>query len=323
LRDLRIVRQAAKDSLNALLKRAFAITTFYPLPSGNAYYYLTPERMAEIAGEPVGDAIVEAFFVLETSGPARLGLGRFLPSTPLRVALDRGLRDRTANFAPREGGLRDVPPALAREFLARLRPEVEEMVEAARSVAEASADRLVAEASGRAKTHFAAERARVETLVAIDDPGRPALLAAVAFARRNAFAAGVEGRVEFFAADWFGALKPGGEPFDVIVSNPPYVTHSALSELQPEIVHHEPHLALDGGPDGLKSYRAIIGAAGSHLAPGGALLLEIGSDQREAVQRIAAQAGGYDDVQCVADYAGRDRVVTLRKKGVAADQKIC
>ena len=147
--------------------------------------------------------------------------------------------------------------------------------------------------------------------------------AAVATARRNALAAGVGGRVEFFAADWFSALKQGGEPFDVIVSNPPYVTRSALAELQPEIVRHEPHLALDGGPDGLKSYRAIIGAAGCHLAPGGALLLEIGSDQREAVQRIAAQAGGFDDVQCVADYAGRDRVVALRKKGVAADQKIC
>jgi len=147
--------------------------------------------------------------------------------------------------------------------------------------------------------------------------------AAVATARRNARAAGVGGRVEFFAADWFSAIKRGCEPFDVIVSNPPYVTRSALTELQPEIVRHEPHLALDGGPDGLNSYRAIIGAAGSHLAPGGALLLEIGSDQREAVLRIAAQAGGYDDVRCVADYAGRDRVVTLRKKDVAADQKIC
>jgi release factor glutamine methyltransferase len=147
--------------------------------------------------------------------------------------------------------------------------------------------------------------------------------AAAATARSNAHAAGVGGQVEFFAADWFSAFKQGGEPFDVIVSNPPYVVHSALAELQPEIVHHEPHLALDGGPDGLKSYRAIIGAAGSHLAPGGVLLLEIGCDQREAVQRVAAQAGGYEDIQCAADYAGRDRVVALRKKGVAANQKIC
>ncbi|HSO60917.1 MAG TPA: peptide chain release factor N(5)-glutamine methyltransferase [Desulfobacterales bacterium] len=148
-------------------------------------------------------------------------------------------------------------------------------------------------------------------------------IAAVACARRNARAAGIGGRVDFFAADWFSAIKRGCEPFDVIVSNPPYVVRSALAELQPEIVRHEPHLALDGGPDGLNSYRAIIGAAGSHLAPGGALLLEIGSDQREAVLGIAAQAGGYDDGRCVADFAGRDRVVALLKKDVAADPKIC
>jgi len=144
-------------------------------------------------------------------------------------------------------------------------------------------------------------------------------IAAVAFARRNAHAAGLGGRVEFFAANWFSALKQEGEPFDLIVSNPPYVVRSVLAELQPEIVRYEPPLALDGGRDGLKSYRAIIGAADSHLAPGGALLLEIGSDQREAVQRIAAQAGGYNESQCIADYAGRDRVVALRKKGVAAE----
>jgi release factor glutamine methyltransferase len=148
-------------------------------------------------------------------------------------------------------------------------------------------------------------------------------LAAVATARRNALAAGVGDRVGFFAADWFSALRPGGAPFELIVSNPPYVVRSALAGLQPEIVRHEPLLALDGGRDGLESHRAIIGAAGSYLAPGGALLLEIGSDQREAVQRIAAQAGGYDDVHCVSDYAGRDRVVALRKKDVAADRKIC
>lgn len=148
-------------------------------------------------------------------------------------------------------------------------------------------------------------------------------IAAVATAHRNALAAGIADRVEFFAADWFSALRQESEPFDVIVSNPPYVTRSALAGLQPEIVRHEPRLALDGGPDGLNSYRAIIGTAGSHLAPDGALLLEIGSDQREAVQRMAAQTGSYGEIQCVADYAGRDRVVVLRKKGVAADQKIC
>jgi len=203
------------------------------------------------------------------------------------------------------------------------RPETECLVEAALAVlvkvSEACCARVLdlGTGSGAVVLALAAEAGRHRYFAS------DLSIAAVAFARRNAHAAGLGGRVQFFAADWFSALKQGVAPFDLIVSNPPYVTRSALAELQSEIVQHEPHLALDGGSDGLKSYRAIIGAAGSHLAPGGALLLEIGSNQREAVQQIAAQAGGYEDVQCAADYAGRDRVVSLRKKGVAADQKIC
>jgi release factor glutamine methyltransferase len=203
------------------------------------------------------------------------------------------------------------------------RPETERLVEAALAV-------LVKVPEGRcARVLDLGTGSGAVVLALVAEAGRHRYfasdlsIAAVATARRNARAAGVGGRVEFFAADWFSALKRKCEPFDVIVSNPPYVSRSALTELQPEIVRHEPHLALDGGPDGLNSYHAIIGAAGSHLAPGGALLLEIGSDQREAVLRIAAQAGGYDDARCVADYAGCDRVVVLRKKDVAADQKIC
>jgi release factor glutamine methyltransferase len=141
--------------------------------------------------------------------------------------------------------------------------------------------------------------------------------AAAAIAGRNAEAAGGSARVRIWAADWFAALKPGWALFDLIVSNPPYVASTAMDRLAPEIALHEPRLALDGDADGLRSYRAIIGEAYRYLAPGGWLLLEIGSDQRPAVQQIAEQAGAYDGFTCSRDYSGRDRVVCLHKKDVA------
>jgi release factor glutamine methyltransferase len=138
--------------------------------------------------------------------------------------------------------------------------------------------------------------------------------AALATARRNAQSAGCGERVAFFAADWLGALRRDAGPFDLIVSNPPYIATGVLSGLQPEIALYEPQLALDGGVDGLQSHRAIIASAGRHLAPGGALMLEIGADQREALHALAEQAAAYDEVRCLKDYAGCDRVMVLVKK---------
>lgn len=137
--------------------------------------------------------------------------------------------------------------------------------------------------------------------------------AAVAIALANARANGVSERVHLWTADWFGGLGAGCR-FDLIVSNPPYVRSAEIDTLQPEVSQHEPRLALDGGPDGLRGYREILAAAPGHLAPGGSLVLEIGSDQRAAVQRLAAASGGYSDFACRSDYAGHDRVVTLQKK---------
>jgi release factor glutamine methyltransferase len=136
---------------------------------------------------------------------------------------------------------------------------------------------------------------------------------AVALAQANALAAGVFERVRLWAADWFEGLKPGCR-FDLIVSNPPYVRSTEIDSLQPEITEHEPRLALDAGPDGLRSYRAIMASAPRYLAPGGSLILEIGSDQRAAVQQLSEASGGYAGFACRRDYAGHDRVVTLHKK---------
>jgi release factor glutamine methyltransferase len=138
--------------------------------------------------------------------------------------------------------------------------------------------------------------------------------AAVALARRNADEAGLREKVHFFMADWFSALKPGWAVFEMIVSNPPYVASGVLAGLQPEIVRFEPKLALDGGPDGLRSHAVIIEAAHRYLAPEGVLILEIGHDQREAIRQIAAASGHYDRFNCAKDYSGHDRVAMMFKK---------
>jgi release factor glutamine methyltransferase len=135
-------------------------------------------------------------------------------------------------------------------------------------------------------------------------------------------AAGVAGQVRFFVGDWLSAVRRG-PIFDLIVTNPPYVASGEWSDLQPEIVHYEPRLALDGDEDGLRSYRAIVGTAHRYLQPGGALMMEIGCRQREAVQILAEQSGAYDTYNCIQDYSGHDRVVTMQKKNIASAYEDC
>lgn len=140
--------------------------------------------------------------------------------------------------------------------------------------------------------------------------------AAVRIARRNALAHGCGGRIRFWAADWFSALRPGAGPFDLIVSNPPYIPSGRIASLQPEIALFEPRAALDGGPDGLEAYRAILDGGWPFLAPGGFMLLEIGEDQREALERLAVESGRRVEVACLQDLAGRDRVLRIAKKSL-------
>jgi release factor glutamine methyltransferase len=101
---------------------------------------------------------------------------------------------------------------------------------------------------------------------------------ALAVARRNAERHGVADRVGFLPGDLFAPL-PAGAAFDLILSNPPYVTPGELAALAPEVRDHEPRAALDGGPDGLAFYRRITAEAGRFLKPGGSVLVEIGASR--------------------------------------------
>ena len=142
--------------------------------------------------------------------------------------------------------------------------------------------------------------------------------AALAVARENARRLGHADRIHFFAGNWFDPLRTGGPQFDIIVSNPPYIETSTLSQLQPEIHRWEPRLALDGDADGLRYIRHLIINAHAFMRPGGFLVLEIGHDQRMGVQKIATDCEYYDNIIFKQDYGRHDRVAVLRKKRVAS-----
>lgn len=132
--------------------------------------------------------------------------------------------------------------------------------------------------------------------------------AALAVAEGNARALGLAGRAGFALSDWFAGVDGR---FDLIVSNPPYITQAEMAGLSPEVRDWEPRLALTPGGDGLDAYRAIAAGAGAHLAPGGRLLAEIGPAQGAAVAALFA-AAGLRAIAVLPDLDGRDRVVAGR-----------
>lgn len=152
--------------------------------------------------------------------------------------------------------------------------------------------------TGSGAIALAVKQARPDALVTASD----ASAAALAVARANA--ARLDLDVRFVESQWFTAL--GEQRFDVIVSNPPYVRSADVQGA----LELEPRLALDGGADGLVAYRALLEGASAHLAPGGALLLEHGHDQRAELTELAA-ASGWRVTAAHDDLAGRARALAL------------
>lgn len=141
---------------------------------------------------------------------------------------------------------------------------------------------------------------------------------ALEVARGNVACHELDGRVCLLHGNLFDPLDPQGEPFDLIVSNPPYIPTGELAGLDADVRDHEPHLALDGGEDGLLLIRAILEQAVNHLRPGGWWFLEIGHTQGRAVLELAEQQPHWESVSLAADIAGRDRIVWGRRKDAPA-----
>jgi release factor glutamine methyltransferase len=133
---------------------------------------------------------------------------------------------------------------------------------------------------------------------------------ALEVARGNARRNGVLEHVDCLAGD-LNSLPPG--PFDMIVSNPPYIPSRNWEQLMPEVRDHEPRLALDGGDDGLEAYRRIAVQALKILSPGGWLLVEVGIGQAAVVSALF-KAAGLTDVAQRDDYARIPRVVMGQNK---------
>ena len=130
---------------------------------------------------------------------------------------------------------------------------------------------------------------------------------ACAAAAHNLARCGLTSRAAVIRGDWTAALSG---PFDLIVSNPPYISHAEIAELDPEVRDHDPMLALDGGPDGLAPYRLLAGELWRLLRPGGVACLEIGWRQAVDVSALLS-AAGWNRVSRRRDRGGRDRVIAV------------
>ena len=141
---------------------------------------------------------------------------------------------------------------------------------------------------------------------------------ALAVAEANAVKHNLDTRVEFREGDLLEPVRDE-EPFDLILSNPPYIATAVIPTLDLTVSKYEPHLALDGGPDGLRVVARLVKQAVPLLRPGGHLILEIGSDQEAAVRDLVGKQADLALSPTIRDLANHPRVIHAAKKGGRSD----
>jgi release factor glutamine methyltransferase len=167
------------------------------------------------------------------------------------------------------------------------RPDTETVVELALEIIRAAPPRALRIADLGAGTG-AILLALLHELPAALGVGTDISLEALRIARRNAADLGLASRAAFVACNYAAALAG---PFDLIVSNPPYIRSADIAGLSPEVRDHDPRTALDGGVDGLDAYRALVPQAADRLTPGGALVVEGGKGQSGPIEALMTAAG--------------------------------
>ncbi len=133
--------------------------------------------------------------------------------------------------------------------------------------------------------------------------------AALTIAEKNALNCGFSDKINFYRGSWWQPLAFLRGKVSGMVSNPPYIPSSLVPQLQPEVVRHEPHLALDGGKDGLEAISHLILTAPDYLISGGLWAIELMAGQGQSVVKLLENTKQYQNIQIFYDFAGFDRFV--------------
>ena len=182
------------------------------------------------------------------------------------------------------------------------RPETEEVVEfALKHINETSKILDIGTGSGAIAVTIAKQTNAQVTAVDISEK-------ALKVARQNAKNNDVD--VEFLQSDVFSALET--RKFDVIISNPPYISESEYQTLMPEVKDHEPKLALVAEDDGLKIYKQVINDAPKYLEKDGVIVFEIGYNQGEQIKKLLEK--DFEEIKVIKDLQGNDRIAFARLK---------
>ena len=136
---------------------------------------------------------------------------------------------------------------------------------------------------------------------------------ALKIARENTKLAQLTEKIIFYHGNWWQPLKQLQGKVTGMVSNPPYIPTAEIPHLQPEVFLHEPHLALDGGEDGLDAIRSLIAESPAYLMSGGVWLIEIMAGQAQAVTELLKDQSAYEQVQIILDLAGIERFILARR----------
>ncbi|MDP3142684.1 MAG: HemK/PrmC family methyltransferase [Candidatus Omnitrophota bacterium] len=134
---------------------------------------------------------------------------------------------------------------------------------------------------------------------------------AIELAKENAILNNAANRIRFVVSDLFSGISKEKQ-FDLMVSNPPYISSNEMSGLPAE-VRCEPKIALDGGKDGMDFYRRIIKDSPAYLKKDGIILMEMGYNQSNSIQEISNSSGNFEILRVISDYSRIERVIIAKR----------